>query len=102
MIGQRKGVQLTKVTAPVKIKVELGTANPPLPTIKKHYGIFVVVYKLLDIIHTNQTSTFPITSQQGYVTMVGIHLDAYDIFCESMKNRTKGKISRPTKEWLTE
>jgi hypothetical protein len=53
MKGQRKGVRLTKVTAPVTFKVEPGTANPPPPTIKKHYNIFVVVYELLDTIHTD-------------------------------------------------
>jgi hypothetical protein len=36
---QRKGVRLTKVSAPVTIKVEPGTANPPPPTITKHYDI---------------------------------------------------------------
>jgi hypothetical protein len=63
MKGQRKGVRSKKVSAPVTIKVEPGTANPPLPTITKHYNIFVVVYKLLDTVHTDQTSPFPITSQ---------------------------------------
>jgi hypothetical protein len=63
MKGQQKGVWSTKVSAPVMIKVEPGTANPPLPTITKHYDIFVVVYKLLDTIHTNQTGLFPVTSQ---------------------------------------
>jgi hypothetical protein len=66
MKRQRKGVWLTEVTAPVMIKVEPGTANPPPPAIKKHYDIFVVVYKLLDTVHTDQTSIFPIASQQGY------------------------------------
>ncbi len=76
-----------KVSALVTIKVEPGTANPPSPTIKKHFDIFVVVYKLLDTIHTDQTGAFPITSQQGYrYIMVGIHLDANYIFCKSMKN----------------
>jgi hypothetical protein len=64
--GQQKGVRLTMVTASATIKVEPDTANPPPPTIKKHYNIFVVVYKLMDTIHTDQTSMFPITSQQGY------------------------------------
>ncbi len=63
MKGQWKGLRLTKVSAPVTIKVEPGTANPPLLTIKKHYDIFVVVYKLLDTIHTDQTGPFPITIQ---------------------------------------
>jgi hypothetical protein len=63
MKGQRKGVQSTKVLALVTIKVEPGTANPPPPTIKKHYDIFVVVHKLLDTVHTHQTGVFPITSQ---------------------------------------
>jgi hypothetical protein len=43
MKWQRKGVQSIKVTALVTIKVEQGTANPPPPTIKKHYNILVVV-----------------------------------------------------------
>jgi hypothetical protein len=87
MKGQRKGVRSTKVSAPVTIKVEPGTANPPPLTIKKHYEIFVLVYKLLDTVHTDQTGQFPITSQQGYwYIMVGIHLDANYIFCKLMKN----------------
>jgi hypothetical protein len=87
MKGQQKGVQLTKVSAPIMIKVELGTANPPPPTITKHYDIFVMVYKLLDTVHTDQTSPFKIMLQQGYrYIMVGIHLDANYIFCELMKN----------------
>ncbi len=53
MKGQRKGVQPTKVSAPVTIKVELGTANPPPPTITKHHNIFILVYKLLDTVHTD-------------------------------------------------
>ncbi len=61
--GQQKGVQLTKVTAPEMIKVEPGTTNPPPPTIKRHYDIFVVVYKLLDTIHMDQTGAFPIKLQ---------------------------------------
>jgi hypothetical protein len=52
-----------KVAAQVTMKVEPDTANPPPPIIKKHYNIFVAVYKLLDTIHTDQTSTFPITLQ---------------------------------------
>ncbi len=93
MKGQQKGVRLTKVTAPVTIKVELGPANPPPLTIKKHYNIFAVVYKLLDTIHTDQTGIFLITSQQGYqYIMVDIHVDANYIFCELLKNRTEGKM----------
>jgi hypothetical protein len=53
MKGQQKGVRLTKVSAPVTIKLEPGTANPPPPTIKKHDNIFVMVYKLLDTVHTD-------------------------------------------------
>ncbi len=68
MKGQRKRVWSTKVSAPVMIKVEPRTANPSLPTIKKQYDIFVVVivYKLLDTIHTDQTGPFLTTSQYGY------------------------------------
>jgi hypothetical protein len=93
MKWQQKGVQLTKVLTPVTIKIEPGTANPPPPTITKHYDIFVTVYKLLDTAQTDQTGPFPITSQQGYrYIMLGIHLDANYIFWELMKNRTKGKM----------
>ncbi len=52
-----------KVRASVKIKIEWSTEDPPPPTIKKHYDIFVVVYKLLDTLHTDQTGAFPITLQ---------------------------------------
>jgi hypothetical protein len=76
MKRQQKGVRLTKVRAPVMIKVEPGTENSPPPTIKKHYNIFVMVYKLLATVHTDQTSAFPISLQQGsWYIMVGIHLD---------------------------
>jgi hypothetical protein len=81
MKGQQKEVWWTKVRVTVTIKIEPGTENPPPPTIKKHYNIFIVVYKLLDTVHTGQTGAFPITSQQGYqYIMVGIHLDANYIF----------------------
>jgi hypothetical protein len=95
MKGQRKGVRSTKGSAAVTIKVEQGTANPQPPNITKtnHYNVFVMVYKLLDTVHTDQTGPFPITSQQGYrYIMVGIHLDANYIFCELMKNQPKGKM----------
>ncbi len=75
------------------VKVELGTANPPPSTFKKHCNIFVVAYKLLDTVHTDQTGVLPITSQQGYwYIMVVIHLDANYIFCELMKNQNSGKM----------
>jgi hypothetical protein len=93
MKGQQKGVWSTKVSAPVTIKVEPRTDNPPPPTIKKPYDIFVVVYELMDTVHTDQTSTFPNMLQQGYrYIMAGIHLDAKYIFCKLMKNQTKGKM----------
>ncbi len=63
MKGQWKGVRPTKVTALVMIKLEPGTANPPPPTIKKHYDIFVMVYELLDTVHMDQIGAFPIMSQ---------------------------------------
>jgi hypothetical protein len=73
---------LTKITAPVTIKKERGTGNPPPPTIKKHYNIFVMVYELLDTILMDQTGAFPIPLQQGYgYIMVGIHLGVNYIFC---------------------
>jgi hypothetical protein len=93
MKGQQKGVRLMKVRALVTIKIEPGTENPPPPTIKKHYNIFVMVYKLLDTVHMDQTSAFPISLQQCYWSiMVGIHLDENYIFCKLMKNKTKGEM----------
>jgi hypothetical protein len=62
MKGKWKGVRSTKVTVPVTIKCDPGTEDPPPPTIKKHYNIFIVVYELLAV-HTDQTGAFPITSQ---------------------------------------
>ncbi len=93
MKGQKKGIWSTKSWAPVAIKIEPCTESPPPPTTKKHYNIFVVVYKLLDTDHMDQTIAFPITLQQGYLyIMVGIHLDAKYIFCKLIKkNKTKGK-----------
>ncbi len=93
MKGQQNGVRLTKVRALVMIKIEPGTQDPPPHTIKKHYDIFVIVYKLLDMVHMDQTCAFSITLQQGYrYIMVGIHLDANYIFCKFMKNKTKGEM----------
>jgi hypothetical protein len=58
------------------MKIEPGTENPPLLTIKKHYDIFAVVYKLLDMVHTDQIGMFPMILQQGYgYIMAGINLD---------------------------
>ena len=75
-----------KVSVPVTIKVEPGTANPPPPIIKKHYNIFIVVYKLLDTVHTDQTGAFPIMSQQGYrYIMVCIHLDKLHLLQNNKK-----------------
>ncbi len=51
------------------------------------------MYKLLDTVHTDQTSAFLITLQGCYwYIMVGIHLDANYIFCELMKKETKGEM----------
>jgi hypothetical protein len=64
-----------------------------MATIKQHNDIFVRVTDLTNIIHTNKTGAFLLTSQQGnrYI-MVGIHLDFNYIFCELMKSKTEGKI----------
>jgi hypothetical protein len=67
MKGQQKGVRLTKVTAPVTIKVEPGTANPSPPTIKKHYDIFVMVNELL----TPSTWTKPVRTQSRHNKTIG-------------------------------
>jgi hypothetical protein len=91
--GQRKGVRSTKVRAPVHMKIEPGTEDSPRLAISKESDIFVSTYKLTNTVHTNQTSTFPMTSLQGYqYIMVGIHLGANYIFCELMKNRMEDEM----------
>jgi hypothetical protein len=93
MKGQRKGVRSTKVKPPVHIKIEPTTETSPNLTITKEKDIFVVIYKLSNTVHIDQTGAFPLTSQQGYrYIMVGIHLDANYIFCKLMKNRTEDKM----------
>jgi len=47
----------------------------------------------VETVHTDQTGAFPVTSQRGYqYIMIGIHIDANYIFCDTMKNRTEGKM----------
>ena len=95
MKGQRKGVRSTKAKHTVEIKTEPGTEETThhhIPA-KKMNDIFVTSYELSDEIHTDQTGKFPVTSQRGYrYIMVGIHIDANYIFCETMKNRTEGEM----------
>jgi hypothetical protein len=67
MKGQGKGVRLTKVLAPVMIKVEPGTANLPPPTIKKHYDIFSVGTNCW----TLSTQTKPAHSQPRHNKAIG-------------------------------
>ncbi len=95
MKGQRKGVRSTKVKPAIEIKIEPGLedALPKLVAIRKQNDIFVNIYELVETIHTDQMGAFPVTSQQGYqYIMVGIHIDASYIFCETMKNRTEGEM----------
>ncbi len=44
----KRGLWSTKIREPLVNKIDLGTENPPPPTIKNHYNIFVMVYELLD------------------------------------------------------
>ncbi len=95
MKGQRKGVRSTKVKPAVEIKIEPGQedAPPNFVAIRKLNDIFVKIYELAETIRTDQTGAFPVTSQRGYrYIMVGIHIDANYIFCETMKNRTEGEM----------
>ena len=95
MKGQRKGVRSTKPKSTSEIRIEPGTEDSPsnLVTIRKLNDIFVKIYELVETIHTDQTGAFPVTSQQGYrYIMVGIHIDANYIFCETMNNRTEGEM----------
>ena len=96
MKGQHQGIRSTKQKALdhlvesetiAKITVEPGA------TAKRFNDIFVRVEDLAESIHSDQTGSFPYTSQRGnrYV-MVEIHLDANYIFCEPMKNRTEGEM----------
>jgi hypothetical protein len=95
MKGQRKRVRSTKVNPAIEIKTEPGYEDAPqkLIAIRKLNDIFVKIYKLAETIHTDQTGTFLVTSQWCYrYIMIGIHLDADYIFCETMKNRTEGEM----------
>jgi len=97
MKGQRKGVRSTKVKPAIEIKIEPGRedAPPKLVAIRKLNGIFVKIYELAETVHTDQTGAFPVTSQWGYrYIMIGIHIDANYIFCETMKNRTEGDFKK--------
>jgi hypothetical protein len=65
MKEQRKGVRSMRVKAAVAIKIEPGTENSPpkLIAIKKMNDIFIKLYKLAEMIHTNQTCAFLVTLQ---------------------------------------
>jgi hypothetical protein len=77
----------------VEIKIEPGKEVLPPQPMKKQHGIFIVIDKLAEEVHTNQTGAFLVTSQRGYrYIMVGIHLDANYIFCELMKNRMENEM----------
>ncbi len=96
MKGQRKGVRSTK-TKPATVQAKIEPRNdhsPPPPAPKKKLSdIITATYKLAETIHMDQTGAFPVTSQWGYwYIMVGIHLDANYIFCETMKNRMEGEM----------
>jgi hypothetical protein len=87
--------KLTKAKPAIKIKIELGyeDALPKLVTIRKPNDIFVKIYELAETIHTDQTGDFLVTLQHGYrYIMIGIHIDANYIFCETMKNRTEREM----------
>jgi hypothetical protein len=101
--GQRQGIRLTKQKAfeklievdEARIKIEGDSSLfRPLPPTKLN-DIFVRVEDLKEEIHTNQTGSFPHTSQRDscYI-MVAIHLDTNYIFAEPMKNRTEGEMIR--------
>jgi hypothetical protein len=100
MKGQQQGIRSTKQKALdhlveseklVKLKVEPGTEE--VSPAKRHNDIFVRVKDLAESIHSDQTSVFPYTLQQGnrYI-MIAIHLDANYIFCEPMKNRLEDEM----------
>ncbi len=100
MKGQQQGIcsmkqkaldHLVESERTVKIKVEPGMEE--VSPAKRHNNIFVCVKDLAESIHSDQTGTFPYTSQQGnrYV-MIAIHLDANYIFCEPMKNRSEDEM----------
>ncbi len=101
--GQRQGICSTKhnaftalvETEETRIKIE-GENSPfkPLPPTKLD-DIFIRVVDLTEEIHTDQTGSFPHTSQRGnHYIMVAIHLDANYIFAEPMRNRTEGGMIR--------
>jgi hypothetical protein len=91
MKGQRKGVRSAKVKPAIEVKNRAGNIKRTAKTrchqkVERHLH---QNYKLVETIHINQTGAFPVTSQRGYrYIMVGIHIDANYIFCETLKNRT--------------
>ncbi len=100
MKRQRQGAQSTKqkaldyiVAEEQSIKIEPGTENKPLSYIKHHDKIFIKIVDLANTIYSNQTGTFPFTSQCGnrYI-MVAIHIVANYIFCKPMKNKTESEM----------
>jgi hypothetical protein len=93
--GQRQGVQTKQkaldyiIANEQNIKIELGTENAPHSHIKSHDNMFIKIMDLANTIHSNQTCTFPFTSQHSnrYIMvhiMVAIHINASYIFCEPM------------------
>ncbi len=100
MKRQMQGVQSTKqealdytVAKEQNIKIKPGTDNAPQSHIKRHADMFIKIVDLADTVNSNQTGTFPFTSQLGnrYI-MVAIHIDANYIFCKPIKNKPEGEM----------
>jgi hypothetical protein len=75
------------------IKIKPGTENAPQSHIKLHGNMFIKIVDLADTIHSNQTSTFPVTSQcSNRYIVVAIHINTNYIFCKPMKNKMEGEM----------
>jgi hypothetical protein len=94
--GQQQGICSTKQKALDKI-IEMAATSLHSATLKapivKLSDIFVRIKDLSDTIQSDQTGSFPYTSQGGnrYI-MVAIHLNKNYIFSKQMKNRTEEEM----------
>ena len=82
----REGVRSKKIK-------ESNEENVPVTPVQKERDIMIKTYKMRELIATDQTGKFPITSSRGskYI-MVMCEIDGNAILIATMKNRTEGEM----------
>ena len=82
----REGIRTTKIK-------ETNEENLPEKPLKKERDIMIKTYEMRELIATDQTGKFPITSSRGskYI-MVMCEIDGNAILTATMKNRTEGEM----------